>query len=216
MSGMPQSAKDPMRMMNRPLTIHEAPFERSEINMFGERASLGRRGAHHRFAGVSRQPVNAWKNHRICGWPPAIACVTSRLGDDCKTPPMNADGIRPLIAGNWKMHGLRSNGAVLAGEIARRARRSQSTGLRCELVVCPPATLLAPLAEIVDNSPVRLGAQDCHHQPSGAYTGDVSAAMLADIGCRYVIVGHSERRTQHGESDDLVRAKAEAAHSAGL
>ncbi len=131
---------------------------------------------------------------------------------------MTPDGnpIRPLIAGNWKMHGRRADGAALAGELARRARRDGSTELRCELVICPPATLLTVLADIVADSPVRLGAQDCHHLASGAHTGDISAAMLADAGCRYAILGHSERRTQHGESDDRVRAKAEAAHAAGL
>ena len=130
------------------------------------------------------------------------------------TPDGNA--IRPLIAGNWKMHGRRADATALAGELARRARRAASAELRCELVICPPAPLLTVLADIVADSPVRLGAQDCHHLPGGAHTGDVSAAMLADAGCRYVIVGHSERRTEHGESDERVRAKAEAAHAAGL
>jgi triosephosphate isomerase len=124
--------------------------------------------------------------------------------------------IRPLIAGNWKMHGRRADGGALAEELARRARRGGSAELRCDLVICPPATLLVALADIVADSPVGLGAQDCHPLASGAHTGDISAAMLADAGCRYVIVGHSERRTQHGETDDLVRAKAEAAHAAGL
>jgi triosephosphate isomerase len=124
--------------------------------------------------------------------------------------------IRPLIAGNWKMNGRRADGTALAAELARLARRSGSADLRCDLVICPPATLLATLAEIVADSPLRLGAQDCHHLASGAHTGDVSAAMLADAGCRYVIVGHSERRTDHGESDEQVRAKAEAARVAGL
>jgi triosephosphate isomerase (TIM) len=124
--------------------------------------------------------------------------------------------VRPLIAGNWKMHGRRADGAALAGELARRARRSGSAELRCDLVICPPATLLTALADIVADSPVALGAQDCHPSASGAHTGDISAAMLADAGCRYVIVGHSERRTLHGETDDVVRAKAEAAHAAGL
>ncbi len=131
---------------------------------------------------------------------------------------MTADDnpIRPLIAGNWKMHGRRADGAALAGELARRARRSGSAELRCDLVICPPATLLTALADIVADGPLRLGAQDCHRLASGAHTGDISAAMLADAGCRYVIVGHSERRTLHGETDDAVRAKAEAAHAAGL
>jgi triosephosphate isomerase (TIM) len=130
---------------------------------------------------------------------------------------MTADGnaIRPLIAGNWKMHGRRADGAALAAELARRTRRG-GTELRCDLVICPPATLLTALADSVADSPVALGAQDCHPLASGAHTGDISAAMLADAGCRYVIVGHSERRTQHGETDDIVRAKAEAAQAAGL
>lgn len=128
----------------------------------------------------------------------------------------NGNPIRPLIAGNWKMNGRRADGIALAGELARLARRSTSAELRCEIVLCPPATLLSLLAEVVADSPVRLGAQDCHSSASGAHTGDISAAMLADVGCGYVIVGHSERRADHGESDDTVRAKAEAAHAAGL
>ncbi|HUL10338.1 MAG TPA: triose-phosphate isomerase [Candidatus Acidoferrum sp.] len=130
---------------------------------------------------------------------------------------MADDGlIRPLIAGNWKMNGRRADGVALASELVRQVRRSGSTDLHGDLVICPPATLLATLAEIVADSPVQLGAQDCHHSASGAHTGDVSAVMLVDAGCRYVIVGHSERRTDHGESDEQVRAKAEAANAAGL
>jgi len=126
------------------------------------------------------------------------------------------NSIRPLIAGNWKMHGRRADGTALAAELARQARKSGGAELRCEIVICPPATLLSALTDILADSPVRLGAQDCHALASGAYTGDISATMLADAGCRYVIVGHSERRTQHGETDDAVRAKAAAAHAAGL
>lgn len=117
----------------------------------------------------------------------------------------------PVIAGNWKMNGLLADGHTLAQAVAEGA-----PGLACELVVCPPATLLAPVAEIVRGGPVRLGAQDCHMAVAGAHTGDISAAMLADIGCSVVIVGHSERRTDHGENDDLVLGKAAAAHAAGL
>ena len=84
------------------------------------------------------------------------------------------------------------------------------------MVVCPSAHLLAPVASCLEDSRLGLGGQDCHAKVSGAHTGDVSAAMLADIGCGYVIVGHSERRADHGESDAMVRAKAEAAHVAGL
>ena len=119
---------------------------------------------------------------------------------------------RKLIAGNWKMNGLRESGAALAGDLAGRA-----TGpFGCDMVVCPPATLLGSVGEALRGSAVALGGQDCHPARSGAYTGDVSAEMLADAGCRYVIVGHSERRADHGEGDALVRAKAEAAAAAGL
>src|SRR4029453_11037837 len=104
----------------------------------------------------------------------------------------------------------------VAGKVGRKGRRAGSAELRCELLICPPATLLTVLADVIADSPVRLGAQDCHPLQSGAHTGDISAAMWADAACRYVIVGHSERRTNHGESDDSVRAKAAAAHAAGL
>jgi triosephosphate isomerase len=120
---------------------------------------------------------------------------------------------RRLIAGNWKMNGLSSDGLALARGLAGRAAASR---LEAELLICPPATLLAPVAEAIAGGAVALGGQDCHPEPSGAHTGDVSAEMLADLGCRYVIVGHSERRANHGESDALVRRKAEAALRAGL
>jgi triosephosphate isomerase (TIM) len=118
---------------------------------------------------------------------------------------------RPLIAGNWKMNGRRTEALVLA-----RAIVAGAPGIRAELVICPPATLLAPVADMLGRDDVGLGGQDCHPAPSGAHTGDIAAPMLADVGCRYVIVGHSERRTDHGETDILVRAKAEAALAAGL
>jgi triosephosphate isomerase len=124
--------------------------------------------------------------------------------------------IRPLIAGNWKMHGRRAEALELAVEIARRARRAAAAEVRCDIVLCPPATLLMAVAQAVADSPVAVGAQDCHWRESGAHTGDIAAAMLADAGCRYVILGHSERRTDHGETDDTVRLKTEAAHAAGL
>jgi triosephosphate isomerase (TIM) len=119
--------------------------------------------------------------------------------------------IRPLIAGNWKMNGRRTEALILA-----RAIVAGASGIRAELVVCPPATLLAPVAEMLGRDDVGLGGQDCHPAPSGPHTGEIAAPMLADVGCRYVIVGHSERRTEHGETDALVRAKAEAALTAGL
>jgi triosephosphate isomerase len=120
---------------------------------------------------------------------------------------------RRLIAGNWKMNGLKGDGLALALGLAERAAASPPAA---ELLVCPPATLIALVAEAVRGSAVALGGQDCHPDPSGAHTGDVAAEMLADLGCRYVIVGHSERRANHGESDALVRRKAEAALRAGL
>ncbi len=109
------------------------------------------------------------------------------------------------------MNGLSADGWALADEIARRA----SAGAP-ELLVCPPATLIGLVAEALQGSPVRLGAQDCHPDDAGAHTGDISAPMLADLGCRYVIVGHSERRTDHQETSALVCAKAKAAQKAGL
>ena len=118
---------------------------------------------------------------------------------------------RPLIAGNWKMNGRRSDGIALAKAIV-----AEAGSLGAELLVCPPATLIAPVGEAVKGTAVALGGQDCHPAPSGAHTGDISAPMLADLGCRCVIVGHSERRAEHGESDALVKAKAEAALAAGL
>ena len=120
-------------------------------------------------------------------------------------------GVRPLIAGNWKMHGLRSDGLTLAREVAAGAK-----GIAAELLVCPPFTLIAAVAEALAATPVAVGGQDCHAQAKGAHTGDVAPAMLADAGARYVILGHSERRADHGESDASVRAKAAAALGAGL
>ncbi len=116
-----------------------------------------------------------------------------------------------LIAGNWKMNGLANDAAVLARGVADGA-----AGIECELLVCPPAVLLGTVAAALAGSSVALGAQDCHPEAGGAHTGDHSAEMLADAGCRHIIVGHSERRANHGESDALVRAKAAAAHRAGL
>src|SRR5262249_2660377 len=120
---------------------------------------------------------------------------------------------QPLIAGNWKMNGLTSDGLALARELAKRMQREAPAA---EVLLCPPATLLAPVAEAIVGTGLRLGGQDCHAEPSGAHTGDIAAEMLADLGCRYVIVGHSERRADHGETDTEVRRKAEAALRAGL
>jgi len=121
---------------------------------------------------------------------------------------------RPLIAGNWKMNGLSADGWALADDIVRRV--TALTSGAPELLVCPPATLIGLVAEAVQGSSVRLGAQDCHADDNGAHTGDIAAPMLADLGCRYVIVGHSERRTDHRETSAAVCAKAKAAQRAGL
>ena len=121
--------------------------------------------------------------------------------------------IRPLIAGNWKMNGLLSS---LAEFEAMLAGASKVTA-KADLLVCPPATLIAAFAaKLAGSKGLMIGGQDCHPKPSGAHTGDISAEMLADAGARAVIVGHSERRADHGENDSLVRQKAEAAWRAGL
>jgi triosephosphate isomerase len=120
---------------------------------------------------------------------------------------------KKLIAGNWKMNGLRADGLALAVELARRARAGSP---RCDLLACPPATILGAVGEALAGSGVALGGQDCAPAERGAFTGDVSAEMLKDAGCAYVIVGHSERRHLHGERDAAVRAKVAAAWRAGL
>ncbi len=117
----------------------------------------------------------------------------------------------PLIAGNWKMNGLTGTAAQIVG-----ALRGGAEGLACELLVCPPATLISTVAQMLAGSVVMVGGQDCHAKPSGAHTGDIAAPMLRDAGATWVIVGHSERRADHGEGDAVVRAKAEAAAAAGL
>ncbi len=116
-----------------------------------------------------------------------------------------------LIAGNWKMHGLAADSAALA-----RGVRDGAAGLACELLVCPPFTRIEQVASILAGSSVAVGGQDCHALHQGAHTGDISAAMLADAGARWVILGHSERRRNHGETDELVREKVLAAVAAGL
>jgi len=123
-----------------------------------------------------------------------------------------AEAIRPLIAGNWKMNGLTAAlaeveklGALLAGKPV--------TG---DVAICPPATLLMAMSAKARGLGIATGGQDCHAEASGAHTGDISAEMLKDAGAAYVIVGHSERRADHGETDAAVRAKAEAAIRAGL
>jgi len=121
---------------------------------------------------------------------------------------------QPLIAGNWKMNGLRADALVLATGVAEGVKRAGWTDR--EVLICPPATLLAAVAQAVRGSGVLVGGQDCHADASGAHTGDISAEMLRDAGASHAIVGHSERRTDCGETDAVVRAKAEAAWRAGL
>jgi triosephosphate isomerase len=116
-----------------------------------------------------------------------------------------------LIAGNWKMNGLRAEALALC-----EALRAGTKNLACHLLVCPPATVLAEVARALGNTPVGVGGQDCAPEPSGAHTGDLSAAMLRDAGANFVILGHSERRQDHGETSAQVRAKAAAARRAGL
>ncbi|WP_054310869.1 triose-phosphate isomerase [Mesorhizobium sp. 1M-11] len=121
--------------------------------------------------------------------------------------------IRPLVAGNWKMNGtgaslgeLRSIGHGFMGALNAKA----------DALVCVPATLLSRAAEVLAGTPVKAGGEDCHAKESGAHTGDISAEMLKDAGASHVIVGHSERRTDHGEDDAAVHAKAQAAWRAGI
>jgi triosephosphate isomerase len=122
------------------------------------------------------------------------------------------DGIRPLISGNWKMNGLKASMAEFEAMLAGAAALAG----KADLLVCPPATLVAAFADRARGKSIAVGAQDCHPNASGAHTGDLSAEMLKDAGATGIIVGHSERRADHGESDALVRAKAQAAWRAGL
>src|SRR5690349_5347013 len=119
---------------------------------------------------------------------------------------------RPLVAGNWKMNGL----AASVAELDKIIAGAPAISSKADLMVCPPATLVAAFAARSGTGPVAIGGQDCHAEAAGAYTGDVSAEMLKDAGARAAIVGHSERRTYHKESDAEVRAKAFAAWRAGL
>lgn len=115
---------------------------------------------------------------------------------------------KALVAGNWKMNGMTSS----VGEIEKLAQLVSENGAGCDVLICPPATLIASLS----GKGIDIGGQDCHMNINGAHTGDISAAMLKDLGCSYVIVGHSERRADHGESNDIVKAKAVAAQGQGL
>ena len=118
--------------------------------------------------------------------------------------------MRKLAAGNWKMNG--TNAAL--SEVAALLKAHPAPA--CEMLLCPPAPLLSRMADVASGTQLKLGGQDCHAEASGAFTGDISAAMLADVGATHVILGHSERRALHGETDAVVLAKAEAALTAGL
>ena len=119
---------------------------------------------------------------------------------------------RPLVAGNWKMNGLKRSAVELEKIVAGAAEVAGNA----DLLICPPATLVSAFASVAPGSKVAIGGQDCHHVASGAFTGDVSAEMLADAGATFVIVGHSERRTIHKETDAEINAKTQAAWRAGL
>jgi triosephosphate isomerase len=121
---------------------------------------------------------------------------------------------RTLIAGNWKMNGLSADAKALAGGLAEKLKAAGQVNF--EMLVCPPAILIPVVAAAIQGSSMQLGGQDNHMNEKGAHTGDTSAAMLKDAGCGYAIVGHSERRTDHGESDEVVKAKAAAAQANGL
>ena len=118
--------------------------------------------------------------------------------------------MKKLAAGNWKMNGSRAALAEMAALVAAHPAPE------CEMLLCPPATLMTAAAAQAAGSALRIGGQDCHAKPSGAHTGDISAAMLKDAGASHVILGHSERRADHGETNALVKAKAEAALAVGL
>jgi triosephosphate isomerase len=120
--------------------------------------------------------------------------------------------VRPLVAGNWKMNGLKAS----AAELGRIMQGGSALWRKVDLMICPPATQLVTFAVVALGSKLQIGAQDCHAEPSGAFTGDISAEMVADAGAVAVIVGHSERRTLHHETSAQVRAKAQAAWRAGL
>jgi triosephosphate isomerase (TIM) len=121
---------------------------------------------------------------------------------------------RILIAGNWKMNGLEKDGLALASDLAQRMKSGSTDTF--EMLVSPPFTLISKVVDTVAGSGIHVAGQDCHSAEKGAHTGDISALMLKDAGCSYVIVGHSERRTDHGETDEMVKAKAQAALAAGL
>jgi triosephosphate isomerase len=125
--------------------------------------------------------------------------------------------MKKLIAGNWKMHGTREQAKVLIADIVNNIHKHPGLLDHCDFLVCPPFLYLGVVRHSLHNVPhITIGGQDCSLYGEGAYTGDISAGMLKDVGCKYVILGHSERRQYQNESSDVVRQKAEKAHAAGL
>jgi triosephosphate isomerase (TIM) len=122
--------------------------------------------------------------------------------------------VRPLIAGNWKMNGLLSESSAQIQALIDLTKGANAVG--CDILICPPATLVSDMARLASDSAVSIGGQDCHTNEKGAHTGDTSAVSLKDLGATHCIVGHSERRTDHGEDNATVKAKAEAAIASDL
>jgi triosephosphate isomerase len=120
---------------------------------------------------------------------------------------------RFLIAGNWKMNTTRQSGVSLATELSRNAAQEE---VAVEVLICPPYPYLIPVAQAISDSAVRLGAQDCYFEAAGAFTGEVAVEMLRDCGCRYVLLGHSERRHVIGETDATINRKVRAAIAGGI
>lgn len=125
---------------------------------------------------------------------------------------MASEGPRPLVAGNWKMNG----GLTMLKEPRLLAAMLKDVKLKADVMVCPPAIILRRVKSVLKGSKIKVGGQDCHWNPAGAHTGDISAEMLKEAGCTAIIVGHSERRTNHNETDEMVMKKAKGAQRAGL
>ena len=125
---------------------------------------------------------------------------------------MASEGPRPLVAGNWKMNGS----VAMLKEPRLLAAMLKDVKLKADVMVCPPSVILRRVKSVLKGTRIKVGGQDCHWNPLGAHTGDISAEMLKEAGCSAVIVGHSERRTNHGETDEVVASKARAAQRAGL
>jgi len=121
---------------------------------------------------------------------------------------------RPLFVGNWKMNCLKADGLILAKQLAKKNKELLDRNF--DIVICPPFTLLSEIEATISNSGIFLGAQNCHAHEKGAYTGDISALMLAELGCKFVIIGHADRRKKQGETDSEVKAKSKVVHNCGM